>query len=82
MEKMSQESLAPASNECIFAAISHFFGWLDAVIVWDTYKDRSPLMRFQSIQALALDQIVSAILFHKEFHHPWFERYIESFGSA
>jgi hypothetical protein len=51
MEKMSQESLAPASNECIFAAISHFFGWLDAVIVWDTYKDKSPLIRFQSIQA-------------------------------
>lgn len=79
---MFQQQLAPATNERLSAAITHLFDWLVALIVLDTYKNKSLLMRFQSIQALAFDQMVSAILFHKEFHHPWFERYIESFGSA
>jgi uncharacterized Tic20 family protein len=52
---MSQHSLATSSDESVMAAISHFFGWLVALIVWATQKDKSPYVRFQSMQALAFD---------------------------
>jgi uncharacterized Tic20 family protein len=54
---MSQESLATSSDESLMAAISHFFGWLVALIVWATQKDKSPYVRFQAMQAMAFDLI-------------------------
>lgn len=54
---MSQQSLANSSDESVLAAISHFFGWLVALIVWATQKDKSAYVRFQSMQALAFDLI-------------------------
>jgi uncharacterized Tic20 family protein len=56
---MSQQSLAYSSDESVLAAISHFFGWLVALFVWATQKDKSPYVRFQSMQALAFDLITS-----------------------
>jgi uncharacterized Tic20 family protein len=54
---MSQQASAISSDESVLAAISHFFGWLVALIVWATQKDKSPYVRFQSMQALAFDLI-------------------------
>jgi len=54
---MSQQSLANSSDESVLAAISHFFGWLVALIVWATQIDKSPYVRYQSMQALAFDLI-------------------------
>ena len=60
---MTEQPLAPTSDESIMAAISHFFGFLVALIVWVTQKDKSRFVRFQAIQALAFDLLVSVITF-------------------
>ena len=59
---MSQQPLAPTSDEGILAAIAHFFGFLVALIVWATQKDKSRYVRFQAIQAMAFDLIVTIAL--------------------
>ena len=45
------------------AALSHFFGFLAALIVWAAQRDRSRFVRFQAVQVMAFDLIVSIILF-------------------
>src|SRR4030042_3309538 len=45
------------------AAISHFFGFLVALIVWATQKDKSRFVRFQAIQAMVFDLLVTVIVF-------------------
>jgi len=60
---MTQQRLAPTSDESLMAAISHFFGLLVALIVWATQKDKSRFVRFQAIQAMAFDLLVSAAVF-------------------
>src|SRR4030066_2593602 len=60
---MTEQPLAPTSDESIMAAISHFFGFLVALIVWVTQKDKSRFVRFQAIQAMAFDLVVSVITF-------------------
>ncbi|MFZ2097878.1 MAG: DUF4870 domain-containing protein [Anaerolineales bacterium] len=60
---MTDQFLSPTSNESLMAAISHFFGWLVALIVWATQKDKSPFVRFQAVQALAFDIITSIAVF-------------------
>jgi uncharacterized Tic20 family protein len=60
---MTQQPLAPTSDEGLMAAISHFFGLLVALIVWATQKDKSRFVRFQAIQAMAFDLIVSVAVF-------------------
>lgn len=60
---MTQPSLAPTSDESLMAAISHFFGFLVALIVWVTQKDKSRFVRFQAIQAMAFDLIVTIAVF-------------------
>jgi len=59
---MSDQASTPTSDESILAAIGHFFGLLAAFIVWATQKDKSRYVRFQSIQAMAFDLIVSVIM--------------------
>jgi uncharacterized Tic20 family protein len=60
---MTDQFLSPTSDESLMAAISHFFGWLVALIVWATQKDKSPFVRFQAVQALAFDLITSIAVF-------------------
>lgn len=59
---MSNQAGNPTSDESLMAAIAHFFGFLIALIVWVTQKDKSRFVRFQSIQALAFDLAVSVIM--------------------
>ena len=63
VEKMTEQSMTHTSDESILAAISHFFGLLVALIVWATQKDKSRYVRFQAIQAMAFDLVVSVIMF-------------------
>jgi uncharacterized Tic20 family protein len=60
---LREQSYTPTSDESLLAAISHFFGWLVALIVWATQKDKSPFVRFQAIQALAFDLIINVAVF-------------------
>jgi uncharacterized Tic20 family protein len=60
---MSQQLLSLTSDESLLAAISHFFGWLVAFIVWVTQKDKSRYVRFQAIQAMAFDLLVTVAIF-------------------
>ena len=60
---MIEQTINPTSDERILAAISHFFGFLVALIVWATQKDKSRFVRFQSIQAMAFDLMVTIIIF-------------------
>lgn len=60
---MTEQASTPTSDESLMAAISHFFGWLVALIVWATQKDKSPFVRFQAIQALAFDLITTVVVF-------------------
>ena len=60
---MIQQTITPTSDERILAAISHFFGFLVALIVWATQKDKSRFVRFQSIQAMAFDLMITIIIF-------------------
>jgi uncharacterized Tic20 family protein len=59
---MTEQPLAPTSDESLLAAISHFFGLLVALIVWATQKDKSRYVRFQAVQAMAFDLVVSVIV--------------------
>jgi uncharacterized Tic20 family protein len=61
--KMTLQPNIPTSDEGLMAAISHFFGLLIALIVWATQKDRSPYVRFQALQAMAFDLLVSVVIF-------------------
>src|SRR4030042_4711528 len=60
---MTQQPLAPTTDEGLMAAISHFFGLLVALIVWATQKEKSRFVRFQAIQAMAFDVVISVIIF-------------------
>jgi len=59
---MNNQAVNPTSDESLMAAISHFFGFLVALIVWATQKDKSRFVRFQSIQAMVFDICVSVIM--------------------
>ena len=59
---MTNQAIAPTSDEGLMAAIAHFFGLLVALIVWITEKDKSRYVRFQSVQAMAFDIIVSVLM--------------------
>jgi uncharacterized Tic20 family protein len=60
---MTELTTTPTSDERILAAVSHFFGFLVALIVWATQKDKSRFVRFQSIQAMAFDLMITVIIF-------------------
>jgi uncharacterized Tic20 family protein len=60
---MIEQPQLPTSDERLIAALSHFLGFIIALIVWATQKDKSRFVRFQAIQAMAFDLIVSVITF-------------------
>jgi len=60
---IEQPKIIPTPDESLLAALSHFLGFLVALVVWVTQKDKSRFVRFQSLQALAFDLVVSAIAF-------------------
>ncbi len=59
---MNDNSIAPTSDENLMAAIAHFFGFIVALIIWATQKDKSQYVRFQSLQALVFDIVVPVIV--------------------
>jgi uncharacterized Tic20 family protein len=59
---MIDQAVIPTSDESLMAAISHFFGFIVALIVWATQKDKSHFVRFQSIQAMVFDLSVNVIM--------------------
>ncbi len=59
---MTDQPGAITQDEGLLAGIAHLFGWLVALIVWATQKDKSRYVRFQSIQAMAYDVIVYVVL--------------------
>jgi uncharacterized Tic20 family protein len=56
---MTDQPNTITSDEGLMAAIAHFFGILVALIVWATQKDKSRYVRFQAVQAMAFDLVVS-----------------------
>jgi uncharacterized Tic20 family protein len=60
---MTEQPLGPTSDERLMAALSHFLGFIIALIVWATQKDKSRYVHFQAIQAMAFDLVVSVITF-------------------
>ncbi len=55
---MTQQPVTITPDESLLAGISHLFGWLAALIVWATQKDKSRFVRFQAIQSMAFDALV------------------------
>ena len=51
----------PTSDERIMAALSHLFGPILSVIIWTTQKDKSAFVRFQALQALAFDLVLTFV---------------------
>jgi uncharacterized Tic20 family protein len=60
---MTDQPRVSTSDENLMAALSHFLGFLVAQIVWATQKDKSHFVRFQAVQAMAFDLVVSGIVF-------------------
>jgi uncharacterized Tic20 family protein len=60
---MTDQPITITSDEGLMAAIAHFFGILVALIVWATQKDKSRYVRFQAVQAMAFDLVVSVFTF-------------------
>lgn len=50
---------AITSDEKLMSAIAHVFGPLGAIIVWAIQKDKSRFVKFQSLQALIFDVLLS-----------------------
>ena len=46
-----------SSDEKLMGAAAHFFGPLAALIIWGTQKDKSPFIKFHTLQALAFDLV-------------------------
>jgi uncharacterized Tic20 family protein len=52
---------SPTSDERTIAGISHLFGPIVALVFYALKKDRSPYVRFQTVQALAFDLIIMLV---------------------
>jgi uncharacterized membrane protein len=52
---------APTSEERSLAALAHLFGWLIALIIFLTQRQRSAYVRFQAAQALAFHAATMAL---------------------
>ncbi|WP_448334642.1 DUF4870 domain-containing protein [Bellilinea sp.] len=70
---MTEETLANDSEDRLVAALCHlgafapFFGMLMALIIWLTQKARSPLLRFQALQALLFQGVALALYYLVSF---------------
>jgi uncharacterized Tic20 family protein len=63
-------NLPLSSDEKLMGAVAHFFGPLVALIIWSTQKEKSHFVKFQALQALAIDiflVVVMGILFFCSF---------------
>jgi uncharacterized membrane protein len=58
---LTQDQLGPTSDEKTMAALSHFFGWLVALIVYFTQREKSKFVRFQALQAIVFDAVVMIV---------------------
>jgi uncharacterized membrane protein len=61
VEKMSDLPITVTQDEGLLAGIALLFGWLAALIVWVTQKDKSRFVRFQAVQAIVFDLLVVII---------------------
>lgn len=70
---MTEETLGSESEDRLAAALCHlgafvpFFGMLMALIIWLTQKVRSPLLRFQALQALLFQGVAFALYYLVSF---------------
>ena len=60
---MIEQPQVPTSDERLIAALSHLLGFIIALIAWATQKEKSRYVRFQAIQAMAFDVVISVIIF-------------------
>lgn len=60
---MTEQRVAITSDDRLLAGLAHLLGWVVALIVWATQKDRSRYVRFQAVQALAFDGVVIVVVF-------------------
>ena len=50
-------------DERLMSGLSHLFGWLIALIIWATQRERSEFVRFQTLQAIAFDVVMIVVIF-------------------
>ena len=60
---MTLNSTSSTSEEGLLAGLSHLFGFLVSLVIWAAHKDRSPFVRFQSMQAMAFDLFTGIVSF-------------------
>lgn len=63
---MTAEPATPfttTSDERVMAALAHLFGMIAAIIVWAVNREKSRFVRFQALQALALDALWMVLVF-------------------
>lgn len=53
----------PTSDEKTMAGLSHFFGWLVALIIYITQREKSKFVRFHALQAIIFDVAVTIATF-------------------
>lgn len=58
---IEQNPSIPASDDRLLAGLSHLLGFIVALIVWATQKDRSSYVRFQAVQAMAFDFVATSM---------------------
>ncbi len=58
---MNDTLIRPKVNESLLAAAAHIFGWLPALAVWATQKNKSRYVRFQAAQAIYFDVVTTAM---------------------
>jgi uncharacterized Tic20 family protein len=63
---MSTTSTQPPlseQDERLMAGLSHLLGWMVALIIWAIQRERSEFVRFQTLQAIAFDVVMIAVIF-------------------
>jgi uncharacterized Tic20 family protein len=58
---MTVQTATTTTDDGLLAAISHFFGFVVALVIWAVYRDKSRFVRFQPVQAMAFDVLVSVV---------------------
>jgi uncharacterized Tic20 family protein len=53
------ETNSLTSDEKLMGALAHLFGPLGAIIIWAIQKDKSRFVKFQSLQALIFDVVIT-----------------------
>jgi uncharacterized Tic20 family protein len=58
----ASSSISPSSDERLMGALAHFFGTIAALIIWTLQKDKSRFVKFQALQALTFDFVVTTAM--------------------